>query len=239
MLSVKSYLLPQLRMLRHVITYSWHVFGGAVAEAESSDLGIIFRLNWLVFAFCGRFGEDTLAERLTGTFHDPLWFLPMAWCVGWLESHLHHGTACWRCGCYCTWGLPSGVSSVGPGMSHYRRTCGRGAPHRYFQTEWLSFTFHPCHFLHTGTINTTRGGARRRGVPEGRSNHWQSSMWWVSGSGRPVRSSTWRLSSNQAQRSTHCSPEWRTPSPRRNWQVWSTRSPASVVRCTLGKHKGA
>ena len=29
------------------------------------------------------------------------------------------------------------------------------------------------------------------------------------------------------------------PSPRRNWQVWSTGSPASVVRCTLGKHRGA
>ena len=31
----------------------------------------------------------------------------------------------------------------------------------------------------------------------------------------------------------------RTPSPRRNWQVWSTRSPASVVRCMSGKHRGA
>ena len=29
------------------------------------------------------------------------------------------------------------------------------------------------------------------------------------------------------------------PSPRRNWQVWSTRSPASVVRCMSGKHRGA
>ena len=27
--------------------------------------------------------------------------------------------------------------------------------------------------------------------------------------------------------------------PRRNWQVWSIRSPASVVRCMLGKHRGA
>ena len=29
------------------------------------------------------------------------------------------------------------------------------------------------------------------------------------------------------------------PSPRRNWQVWSIRSPASVTRCMSGKHRGA
>ena len=29
------------------------------------------------------------------------------------------------------------------------------------------------------------------------------------------------------------------PSPRRSWHVWSIRSPASVVRCMLGKRRGA